>query len=163
MHFQQERRTNSGSQDSHPLALLGDRETPKRHRRSSEEPWGQAEKERYVLIVEDEPDALEAMAEWLADEGFPSLQARHGKEALDLLRAGRRPALILLDIQMPVMDGNEFLRQIASDPELAELPIAVVTASAVPTDVVFRRNNAGFFLKPVDHERLLRTIRSYCG
>lgn len=140
----------------------------RRHTASSRPGLSEGEGQRqtrkhFVLIVEDEADALEAMSAWLEVEGFPSLLARHGKEALDLLRAGRRPALILLDIKMPVMDGKEFLLQISADRELAEIPIAVVTASAEPGDVPLRKNNAGFFHKPVDYQRLLKTVRRYCS
>ncbi|HEY6930125.1 MAG TPA: response regulator [Thermoanaerobaculia bacterium] len=148
---------------SDPLEVLGRRHTPTSLPGVSDVEGQEETRKQFVLIVEDEADALEAMSAWLEVEGFPSLLARHGREALDLLRAGRRPALILLDIRMPIMDGKEFLLQISADRELAEIPIAVVTASAEPGDVPFRKNNAGFFLKPVDYQRLLKTVRRYCS
>jgi two-component system, chemotaxis family, chemotaxis protein CheY len=116
-----------------------------------------------VLVVEDEPDALESTLELLRLEGYNALGARHGEEALALLRAGKRPALILLDLKMPVMDGFEFCDAVAQDDRLAEIPIAVVTASASLDRVPSRRNNAGFFVKPVNFDRLLRVVRNYCG
>jgi CheY-like chemotaxis protein len=146
----------------HPLRLQGGPKTPDSRPIPPNEPKEGSERQAFVLIVEDEVDASEAMSEWLADEGFKSLQARNGQEALDILHAGRKPALILLDIKMPVMDGVEFLRQISMEPVLSDIPVTIVTASATPTDVPFRKKNAGFFLKPVDYERLLQTIRSYC-
>jgi two-component system, chemotaxis family, chemotaxis protein CheY len=147
----------------HRLDLLsGDQPPTPRSGVSRPLPEG-AEKQRFVMIVEDEPDALEAMSELLSDEGFKTLQARHGQEALDLLNAGWRPALILLDIKMPVMDGNDFLRALLSDPKLAEIPVAIMTASAGADRTPSRKRDAGFFRKPVDYERLLQTIRFYCG
>jgi CheY-like chemotaxis protein len=141
---------------SHPPAPTPPRDpTEERSQRLKWEP--------FVLIVEDEPDEREALSAWLADEGFATFQARNGKEALDLLRAGRRPALILLDIKMPVMDGKEFLRHMAEEEVIAEIPVSILTASATMDEVPFRKKDAGFFLKPVDYERLLKTVRFYCG
>jgi CheY-like chemotaxis protein len=164
MRFQKELtyETSTFLPPSYPLELLNKPPRPDPHPSDSRKTEESPEKERFVLIVEDEVDASEAMSEWLADEGFKSLQARHGEEALEVLHAGRRPALILLDIKMPVMDGIEFLRQISMEPDLADIPVTIVTASASPLDVPFRKKNAGFFLKPVDYERLLATIRTYC-
>lgn len=153
---------NALSSPLYPLELLNRPPTPYPHPAHSRRTEESSEKERFVLIVEDEVDASEAMSEWLADEGFKSLQARHGQEALEILHTGRRPGLILLDIRMPVMDGIEFLRQISMEPDLADIPVTIVTASASPIDVPFRKKNAGFFVKPVDYERLLQTIRTYC-
>ena len=115
-----------------------------------------------VMVVEDEPDALESILELLRYEGYAAIGARHGEEALELLRAGKRPALILLDLKMPVMDGFEFCDAVAQDDRLAEIPIAVVTASASLDRVPSRRHNAGFFVKPVNFDRLLRVVRTYC-
>ena len=164
MQFQREHPFDSSPSPPprYPLELQNKRPTPDPHRSHSRKTEESSEKERFVLIVEDEVDASEAMSEWLADEGFKSLQARHGEEALEILHAGRRPALILLDLKMPVMDGVEFLRQISMEPDLAEIPVTIVTASASTVDVPFRKKNAGFFFKPVNYERLLATIRTYC-
>jgi len=148
---------------SYPRAMVTHPRTPTSPRGPSRE-WSQRlKKEPFVLIAEDEPDEREALSAWLADEGFATFQVRNGKEALDLLQAGRRPALILLDIKMPVMDGREFLRRMAEEEGIAEIPVAILTASATMAEVPFRKKDAGFFLKPVDHERLLRTVQSYCG
>jgi hypothetical protein len=51
----------------------------------------------------------------------------------------------------------------AEEEVIAEIPVAILTASATMAEVPFRKKDAGFFLKPVDHERLLRTVQSYCG
>jgi CheY-like chemotaxis protein len=116
-----------------------------------------------VLIVEDEPDTLDAVAELLEGEGLRARKARHGEEALALLRAGLRPALILLDVKMPVMDGAEFLRRIGADGKLSGIPIAILTASAGVDGLPPRERDAGFFAKPVNFDLLLRVVRQYCA
>jgi CheY-like chemotaxis protein len=163
MFFQQEGPADCGANSTFPLELLNRRQTPTPRQSPTKERSERPEKGLFVLIVEDERDEREALSAWLVDEGFATLQARNGEEALDLIHAGRHPALILLDIKMPVMDGKEFLRQMAEEEAIAEIPVAILTASATMDEVPFRRKDAGFFLKPVDHERLLRTVRSYCG
>ena len=110
-----------------------------------------------VLVVEDEPDTLEAVAELLEAEDVEVLRARHGREALDLLEDGARPSLILLDLRMPVMDGWELCRRLASDPRFAEIPVAIVTASA-SVDAPARARDAGLFVKPVNYARLLALV-----
>jgi CheY-like chemotaxis protein len=116
-----------------------------------------------VLIVEDEPDTLEAVVELLEGEGVTTQQARHGLEALELLRSGCRPSLILLDLKMPVMDGPEFLQKLALERDLRDIPVAVVSASASLTGLPARVNDAGLFTKPVNFLRLLTLVRRFCG
>jgi CheY-like chemotaxis protein len=83
---------------------------------------------KLVLIVEDEPTLLEVMSFVLESEGFRVEIARNGEEALERLRTGTRPALVLLDLMMPVMSGQEFLDEVARSPSLAPPPIVVLTA-----------------------------------
>jgi len=145
------------------LNLSGDDRSgkPRPTRSPSAGEWG--EKEPCVLVIDDEADALDAISELLEDEGLKTLRASDGAEALALLQAGHRPSLILLDLKMPVMDGREFLKRISSEPDLAEIPVAIVTASASLRDLPSRRNDAGFFTKPLDYPRLMKVIRFYCG
>lgn len=144
-----------------PVEMLGRRPSPPSRPASADRSGEGTDREPVVLLVDDERDALEAMAELLADEGFECRQARNGREALDLL-ADWRPALILLDIKMPVMDGREFLRQLSAHPEFSDIPVAIMTASASPAEIPLRTRDAGYFHKPVDYERLLETVRFYC-
>jgi two-component system response regulator MprA len=84
---------------------------------------------RLVLIVDDDADIREILAEILVEVGFEVLTAANGREALALVRdAGLRPSLIVLDLMMPIMDGYGFLEQRSSDPALASIPVAIVTA-----------------------------------
>lgn len=81
-----------------------------------------------VLIVEDDAEIRMALADLLECSGYLVAQAQHGREALDLLHAGPRPAVILLDIMMPVMNGWSFRAAQRADPQLASIPVVVLTA-----------------------------------
>jgi len=89
----------------------------------------EVDREKTVLVVDDEPDLLEVMRFVLESEGFVVETARHGEEALDALQAGRLPDLVLLDLMMPVMNGWKFLDEVAKVPSLREIPIVVLTAA----------------------------------
>src|SRR4026207_1825490 len=75
-----------------------------------------------VLIVDDDARIRALMARLLETSGYSAVEAAHGKEARGLMRR-RRPCVILLDLQMPIMDGWEFRRQQLADPELADVPV----------------------------------------
>ncbi len=83
----------------------------------------------FVLIVNDNPDLLDATSFVIENEGMSVETARNGAEALALIGTGRVPALVLLDLVMPVMNGWEFLAAIASDPLHQGIPIVVLTAA----------------------------------
>jgi CheY-like chemotaxis protein len=137
------------------------------HQGTSERPAKAAGEESHrecsILVVDDEADTSAALVELLEDEGYSVQQAANGEEALALLHEGWRPALILLDLTMPVLDGPGFLRAVALEGNLADIPVAIVTATAVLDHLPSIRNDAGLFLKPIDPERLLRVVRRYCG
>ena len=112
-----------------------------------------------VLIVEDDADLRDMMSTLLQLEGFETVAAPNGAVALDLLDPGLDA--ILLDLMMPVMDGWEFRRQQLSRPAAAGIPVIVVSA-------VHAQQQGGTapcaaqLPKPVDFERLLRTLASVC-
>ena len=87
------------------------------------------DREKTVLIVDDELDLLEVTRFALECEGFGVETARNGEEALEVLRAGSLPALVLLDLMMPVMNGWEFLKEVAKIPSLRAIPVVVLTAA----------------------------------
>lgn len=82
-----------------------------------------------ILMVEDEVDFREPLAEFLHEEGYHVVQARNGLHALQLLQAGVRPALVLLDMMMPIMDGPTFLRHLRAEPAWSALPVLIVSGS----------------------------------
>jgi CheY-like chemotaxis protein len=113
-----------------------------------------------VLIVEDDVELRDMMAQLLAIEGYNTATVANGREALDYLHNGDRPHVILLDLMMPVMDGWEFRRRMQSDPEIADLPVIVLSAldHSRAKDV----DAAAFLKKPLDFDRLLTLVRQHC-
>jgi CheY-like chemotaxis protein len=114
-----------------------------------------------ILIVEDDADLREMMAQLLALEGFDAATAANGREALDYLRHHAAPKLILLDLMMPVMDGWEFRREQQLDASIAHVPVVVLSAldRGRANDVIAD----DFLKKPLDFDRLVEVVRSYCG
>lgn len=84
-----------------------------------------------ILVVDDEPGIVEAISSVLEDEGHAVATAHDGLAALDLLRDGLRPCLTILDLMMPRMNGWELRESMLADPDLADLPVAVVSALAL--------------------------------
>src|SRR5215217_8554479 len=89
----------------------------------------------HVLIVEDDADAREMLVSLLGDEGFQAVAAEDGLEALHLLRTVRHrapetPCLVLLDLAMPRLGGNEFRRAQLGDPTVANVPVAVMSGAS---------------------------------
>jgi CheY-like chemotaxis protein len=87
-----------------------------------------------VLVVEDDPDIAEVLTMLLPSLGYEAISARNGAEALRLLERVATPCLILLDLMMPVMNGWQFLEEVARIASLKDIPVVVVTAAA-PTEV----------------------------
>jgi CheY-like chemotaxis protein len=114
------------------------------------------------VIVDDEFGLAELIAEVLAERGYATAIAINGELGLALLRE-RRPELVLLDLMMPVLDGSEMLTAMRADPELATVPVVIMTAmpEAVPAE-----NAAAFnavLQKPFTPERLFEVVRASVG
>jgi two-component system, chemotaxis family, chemotaxis protein CheY len=111
-----------------------------------------------VLVVDDDPDIREALCALLACEGYVTITAANGAEAVAQMQA-HRPCFVILDLMMPVMDGWEVRVRMQEAQELAAIPVAVVTASPewAPLD------SACVLTKPVDIPTLLRVIAEHCG
>jgi two-component system, chemotaxis family, chemotaxis protein CheY len=116
-----------------------------------------------VLIVEDDQDVCDAVSETLVDAGYAVLTAMNGALALSALRASNElPCLILLDLMMPVMDGERFLQEMGKDPRLSRLPVVLLTADGPAiTDAVTHLHLDGL-RKPVEMSDLLLTVSKYC-
>lgn len=79
-----------------------------------------------VLVVDDDPDTVETMRDILEEEGHTVLSARNGREGLDIALHSR-PDLVLLDLEMPVMDGHAFLDAVRHTPALSDLNVVVLS------------------------------------
>ena len=108
-----------------------------------------------VLIVDDDLDIREVLADTLQDRGFNVITAANGLEALELVRSmPAPPSVILLDLMMPVMDGYGFLDERRKDPALASIPVAIVTAGH-GVDRNRLGNGAPILSKPFNVPKLL--------
>jgi len=110
-----------------------------------------------ILIVDDAPDFCEALALLLDAEGFDCKVAQNGKHAIELLPQ-HPPHLVLIDWEMPIMNGAEFLRNRILHRELQGVPVIVVSARDVRSTA--NTLGASFLMKPVHLERLLALIEN---
>jgi len=114
-----------------------------------------------VLIVEDDRDTREMLGRFLELEGFEVRSAANGDLALRSLQRADPPCVIILDLMMPVMNGWQFRAAQQQDPDLASIPVVVITAAG-PRAEIPAINADGWLSKPVDFDRLLETIVSLC-
>ena len=114
-----------------------------------------------ILVVEDNDDVREMMAVTLELEGHEVSTATNGRDALNQLRAGQRPCVILLDLMMPVMNGWEFRQAIEKDPVLKSVPVVIV--SAATAELIHKTAAAAYLPKPLDMDQLLHVIGGFCG
>jgi CheY-like chemotaxis protein len=111
-----------------------------------------------ILIVEDDIDQLDALSDVLELAGYSTRCAQNGREALDLLRAPPKPAIILLDLNLPVMNGSQFLTHKRKDPTLVKVPVVVMSDTSAERP----QGAAGFLRKPISPPALLKVINGYC-
>ncbi len=111
-----------------------------------------------ILVVDDSPDMRRCMKALLEVEGYTVACAANGREALDYLRRAERPLAIVLDLNMPVMSGWEFRECQRRDPELAGIPIFLISAEEGLDGVAARLGAAGHSPKPVEVNWLLNSI-----
>jgi len=112
-----------------------------------------------ILIVEDDPENKDLVTRFLKRDGHSVLHAEDGEAGVSVARA-YLPALIVMDLGLPDMDGWEAARRIRSIPETAHIPILALTAS-MQSDSVFKAAEAGiddYETKPVAYRRLMRKI-----
>lgn len=117
-------------------------------------------KKSHILVVDDDPAIREAIAELLRDQGYDVSVAANGVQALLVCRSRRSPDLIVLDLQMPVMDGTEFARKKDEDPNLSHVPVCVITAFRDSTSIP--RGAAVVLRKPLGSADLISVARRFC-
>lgn len=111
-----------------------------------------------VLVVDDDADLRDTLREMLEERGYDVYCAGNGKEALELLHdADPPPGLILLDLMMPIMTGEEMLAALKQVHALAAIPVTIVSGHDAPS------GETGYLKKPVDFEALLGLVEKNCG
>lgn len=116
-----------------------------------------------VLIVDDDRGICSSLSRILRMEGYETSSVEDGRQALDYLRSHPKPGLILLDLMMPNMNGWEFSKEQQKDPELAGIPVVIISAGGSEV-----RRTAGsipaveYLEKPLDLDRLLQLVGTYC-
>ena len=116
---------------------------------------------KHILVVEDQEDNRQILRDLLGSAGYELTEAENGVEAI--AAAARRPDLILMDIQLPILDGYEATRRIKSDPALRSIPIIAVTSYALSGDER-KGHEAGcnaYVTKPYSPRQLLAKIREF--
>ena len=113
-----------------------------------------------ILIVEDNPQGLKLVRDILQIKGYQTLETETGEEGVRLARE-RRPALILMDIQLPGINGIEALQRLRADPVTSATPVIAVTASVMTQDRsrIMAAGFNGFQSKPISVNQLLATVR----
>jgi CheY-like chemotaxis protein len=120
------------------------------------------ERQKVVLLVEDDDSNREALSDFLRDEGYEVAATANGAEALDYLRSSPAPGLILLDLMMPVMNAWEFRAEQRRHPALAEIPVILLSAGYRVEEEAKSFGAAGVLRKPPDLEDLLAAISQHC-
>lgn len=120
------------------------------------------EGQKLVLVVDDDFDIRDAVADVLVDRGFAVASVEDGFSALEWLRTHSPPAVILLDWMMPRCDGPTFRAEQQKDPSLADIPVVLLTADATARERAPALGLARFLQKPVDLDELLAAIHASC-
>ncbi len=113
-----------------------------------------------ILVVDDDPNVRELMQRFLRAQGMRIVTAATGEEGLRLARE-LRPAAITLDVMMPGMDGWATLAALKADPDLADIPVTMLTI-VEDRGLGFALGASDYLTKPIDRERLVRALRRYC-
>ena len=110
-----------------------------------------------VLIVDDEPEIRDSLEEFFVGEGYAVATAINGAEALTRLRDEHVPCVVILDLLMPILNGNEVYARMQEDPRLASVPVIVSTSdpSRAPSGTLIMK-------KPINLDRLLGAVQQFC-
>jgi two-component system, cell cycle response regulator DivK len=117
-----------------------------------------------VLIVEDNGKNMKLVRDVLQATGYSTLEATTGEEAVELALS-HAPALVLMDVQLPGIDGLEALRRLRQDEQTASIPVLAVTAQAMSGDRerFLEAGFDGYLSKPIDVAELIQVVQEHCG
>jgi len=113
-----------------------------------------------VLIIDDDSDIREVIKTFLEADGYSVNVANDGSDAFKQLRDGRRPALIFLDLMMPRMDGEQFLKELRKS-EFAKTPVVILSGYGVAKEKADQLGAVSCLMKPVEIDDLLNTVRRF--
>jgi two-component system, chemotaxis family, chemotaxis protein CheY len=116
----------------------------------------------FVLLVDDDEDIRDVISLLLTARGYQVIALADGQEALDWLRQGERPCVILLDLMMPGMNGWEFREHQLADAELADIPVVILSGAGSLSSHVETLRPEGVLAKPVDLSCLTQAVASHC-
>ncbi len=118
---------------------------------------------KMILIVEDDPKSLILIRDLLKVYGYKTLEATDGKQGVELAKA-RKPDLILMDVQMPKMDGLEATRILKAYATTSDIPILALTSYAMKGDEerTLEAGCDGYITKPIDIKELLKRLPTIC-
>jgi CheY-like chemotaxis protein len=114
----------------------------------------------YILVVDDDDTLRESLCDALEFEGYRVVCVEHGQAALDHMKMTDRPCLILLDLMMPVMDGKTFREKMLKDPDLAHIPVVLITAAG-PT-AASSVSVTGVLHKPLRIGKVVDVVKEHC-
>ena len=117
-----------------------------------------------ILIVEDNVKNMKLVRDLLKAKGYETLEATTGEQGVALALA-HEPDLVLMDIQLPDINGIEAFERIRADPRTADVPVVAFTASVTPTDRnrITQAGFSGFVSKPIELKQFLATIKRMLG
>lgn len=115
-----------------------------------------------ILVVDDDPQLRILVSRFLGAKGFEILQAEDGEQGIAVAKA-ERPRIIIMDLNMPVMNGFDATRAVKADPATKDIPVIVLTAedALANYDEIYDAGADAYITKPVDFERLLGRVLEY--
>ncbi len=115
-----------------------------------------------ILIIEDDPRNLTLFRDLLQISGYKTIEASDGKQGIELAKA-KKPDLILMDIQMPGMDGLEATRILKADATTSNIPVIALTAYAMKGDKerILEAGCDGYLAKPINTDEFLKEVAEY--
>lgn len=119
-----------------------------------------ADEQKKIIIIEDEPDTVEMFSEMMRLSGYQVLKLYQSSSAFDLI-AAEMPDAVVLDIMMPEVSGLDLLRELRAAPELADIPVVVVSAMGLPKDIQLGLDAGAsvYLTKPVTYQELSEAVR----
>lgn len=113
-----------------------------------------------IMVIDDDDDFRDLLALVLGAEGHVVEAAKDALDALERLRSGSQPSLILLDMMMPRMDGEQFMRVLRDDPRLASIPVVIISGHQAAAEKAEELGAVGHLVKPVELAQLSSLLSS---